>query len=107
DYYGDVPYFDANLGSENPTPSFDNGAAIYADLFTLIDEAIANLAAESTLSPGTDDIIYKGDLNKWRKFGKSLKLKLYNTIRDVQNVSAPVQALIAEGDLISSIDESF
>lgn len=107
DYYGDVPYFNANQGSANPTPEFDDDAAIYADLFTLIDEGIANLAATSTLSPAEDDVIYNGDLDKWRKFGKTLKLKMYNTIREVQDVSGPVQALLAEGDLISSPEEDF
>lgn len=107
DYYGDVPYFNANQGSADPTPTFDDDAAIYADLFVQLDEGIANLAKSSTLSPAADDVIYGGDLDKWRKFAKTLKLKLYNTIRDVQNVSGPVQALLAEGDLISSIDENF
>ena len=107
DYYGDVPYFNSNQGSLNPTPEFDEGAAIYADLFTQIDAAIANLANTSTLSPGEDDIIYGGDLDKWRKFGKTLKLKMYNTVREVQDVSGPVQALLAEGDLISSPAEDF
>lgn len=107
DYYGDVPYFDANQGSVNPTPKFDSGSAIYADLFSLIDEAIANLAKESVLSPGSDDVIYNGSLANWRKFGKTLKLKLYNQIRTVQDVSSQVQALINEGDLISSRAENF
>lgn len=107
DYYGDIPYFDANQGSANPTPEFNDGAAIYADLFDQIDEGIANLAKSSTLSPGSDDVIYNGDLNKWRKFAKTLKLKMYNTIRLVQDVSGPVQALLAEGDLISSAADDF
>ncbi len=107
DYYGDVPYFNSNQGSLDPTPVFDNGAAIYADLFLQIDEGIANLAKSSTLSPSSDDLIYEGNLVKWRKFAKTLKLRLYNTIREVQDVSGPVQALLAEGDLISSIDENF
>ncbi len=107
DYYGDVPYFNSNQGSLNPTPEFDDDAAIYADLFVQIDEAIANLEASSTSTPGNDDIIYGGDLDKWRKFAKTLKLKLYNTVREVQDVSGPVQALLAEGDLISSPDEDF
>src|SRR5690606_37130737 len=107
DYYGDVPFLDANQGSANPTPAFNDDAEIYDNLFSLIDEGIANLAKESALSPGSDDVIYKGDLAKWRKFAKTLKLKLYNQIREVQNVSADVQALLTEGDLISSISENF
>lgn len=107
DYYGDVPYFNANQGAANPTPEFNSGPEIYADIFNKIDEGIANLAKESTLSPGDDDVIYEGDVDKWRRFAKTLKLKLYNQIKDVQDVSAAVQALIAEGDLISSPAEDF
>jgi len=107
DYYGDVPYFESNEGSANPTPAYDNGQAIYQDLFVQIDDAIANLSRTSTLSPGNDDIIYGGNLDRWRKFAKTLKLRLYNNIREAQDVSGPVRALLAEGDLISSPADDF
>ncbi len=107
DVWGDVPYFDANLGSENPFPGYDGGADIYADLQLLLDEGIANLAKSSNLSPSTDDFVYGGDLNKWRKLGKSLKFKLYAQTRLVANVSSELNALLAENDMIANADQDF
>ena len=39
DVYGNVPYFDALKGNANPTPKYDQGAAIYKDLFRQINFA--------------------------------------------------------------------
>ena len=106
DIWADVPFSEANLGSEVRMPVYDNGEDIYPQLFTMIDEGLANLQKTSNLSPGNDDIIYQGDVELWTKFAKTLKLKLYNQIRLVQDVSAEVSALLAdESQLIGSGDD--
>lgn len=107
DVWGDVPFTESNLGAESPFPSYDSGADIYPELQTMLDEGIANLAKSSNLSPTTDDLIYAGDLVKWRKFAKSLKFKLYAQTRLVANVSTEVNALITEGDMMASSDQDF
>ena len=107
DVWGDLPFSEALQGESIKDPVFDSDQSIYSSLFSLIDEGIANLAKQSFQSPGLDDLIYGGDLDLWRKFGKTLKLKLYNQVRLVQNVSGEVNALISEGDLISSAAEDF
>ena len=110
DVWGDIPFSEANEGPELRFPTFDNDADIYPQLFELIDAGIANLEneeAENVNIPGADDLIYGGNIGHWVKAAKTLKLKLYNQIRLVSDVSAEVNALITEGDLISSIDEAF
>ncbi len=107
DVWGNVPFFDANQGSENPFPSYDNGADIYPELQLMLDEGIANLAKSSNTSPSTDDLVYGGNLDNWRKFAKSLKFKLYAQTRLVANVSSEVSALLTEGDMIVSGDQDF
>lgn len=107
DVFADVPYTDANMGVENPNPAYEPGETIYPKLFALLDEAILDLDAESSASPGNDDLIYGGDLDLWRQFAKTLKLKMYNQIRLVQDVSAEVNALIAEDDFIEDEDGDF
>lgn len=102
DVWGDVPFDDANLGSEVPFPAFDDGESIYDGVLLLIDEGIANLERSSGASPSAEDLFYQGDLTRWRRFGKSLKLKMYNQMRLVRDVSTEVNALIAEGDLMQS-----
>lgn len=106
DIWGDVPYTESNQGAELRAPNYDNGQSIYPQLFQMIDEGLSNLEKESFLSPGTDDVIYQGDLDKWKKFAKTLKLKMYNQIRLVEDVSAEVATLLAdESELIGPEDD--
>ena len=102
DMWGDIPFSEALGGAEIQFPHYDDDAAIYPQLFDMIDDGIADLASEQGASPGSDDVIYGGDIDLWRRFGKTLKLKLYNQIRLVEDVSAEVNALIAGGDLMES-----
>lgn len=109
DLWGDVPFTQANLGSLEPTPSFDSGAEVYAAAMALIDEGIAETKVASPLSmTGTagGDLIYNGDLAKWEKFGNTVKLKMYNQMRLVDDVSAEVNALLSQ-PLISSAADDF
>ncbi len=113
DVFGDVPFSEANqlLAEESIRgPRFDDDAAIYPQLFTLLDEGIADLKntdAENVLTPGTDDLIYGGDIELWEKAANTIKLKLYTQIRKVQDVSAQVTELLNSGNLISATSESF
>lgn len=107
DLFGDLPYTEALQGVENLAPRFEDDETIYNDLFRLIDEGIANLDQTSLQQPGNDDLIYGGDLTKWRRFGNSLKLKLYNQIRLVRDVTPEVTALLASGELMQSGADDF
>lgn len=109
DMFGDVPYTEALKGNNMLTPKYDASQAIYDDLFKLLDQAKVNLsAASSSISPnGTSDLVYGGDRPRWIKLANSIKLKLYNQIRLKQDVSAQINALITENNLISSDVEDF
>ncbi len=111
DVFGDVPFSEANKLKEGVLyPKFDDDGAIYDALFPLIDEGIADLnntTAANTLRPGTDDLIYAGNVARWVKAANTLKLKLYTQIRKVKNVSAEINALITSGNLISATNEMF
>jgi hypothetical protein len=104
DIWGDVPFSEAVM-LENYDPKFDKDVEIYGKLFTLIDDAIANLQnqdAENEFVPKDDDIIYKGNVTKWVKLANTLKLKMYVQVMNTSlyNQSA-VDALIS-GDLIGT-----
>lgn len=106
DAWGDVPFSEANKGAELPYPKFDDDAAIYPALIKLIDEGIADLAkTDAGIFVNNSDLIYGGNATKWRKFAKTLKLKLYTNTRLVADVKAQVAALVSEGDLIGSGDD--
>lgn len=111
DVFGDVPFSEANQLVEGiSNAKFDDGSDIYPQLFVLINEGISDLSnadAPNLATPDADDLIYQGNINNWIKAANTLKLKLYTQVRLVQNVSNEVNALLAEGNLISNVSESF
>ncbi|HET9745060.1 MAG TPA: SusD/RagB family nutrient-binding outer membrane lipoprotein, partial [Chitinophagaceae bacterium] len=111
DVFGDLPFSEANKLKEGILyPKFDDDAAIYESLFTLINEGIADLnntTAANSKIPGTDDLMYGGNVARWIKAANTIKLKMYTQIRKVKNVSAEVTALINSASLISQTNESF
>lgn len=77
DNYNNVPYTEAFKGSSVFFPKYDKGADIYADLIKQLDAAIGIIdASASATSPDVSDIIFKGDMAKWKQFANTLKLRL-------------------------------
>lgn len=77
DNYNDVPYSQAFQASTILFPVYDKGQAIYEDLGKQLDAAIALIGKSGTATiPGSDDIVYKGNMAAWASFANTLKLKL-------------------------------
>ncbi len=77
DMYGSVPYKEAN-NKLILNPHFDTGEEIYGYMIEDLDDALAKDLATSTGSnPGTDDLIFGGNMTNWTKFANTLKLKIY------------------------------
>lgn len=76
DTHGDVPYSEAGKAYiENIfSPKYDDDAAIYEDLYKEIKEASAALNPAGDIV--TADLIYDGDVAKWKKMANSLLLRL-------------------------------
>lgn len=109
DSYGDIPYFDAGKGySEQITlPKYDAQQAIYADIIKTLTEATAALDATKTVE--TADILYGGDIAKWKKFGYSLLLRAGMRLSKVDPALAQstVQKAVAGGLMASNADNAF
>ncbi|SEI61315.1 Starch-binding associating with outer membrane [Dyadobacter koreensis] len=107
DLYGDVPYSEAGkaLTDKNYTPKYDEQSAIYADMLKELEQAIGAFdPAQATF--GTSDLIYGGDIAKWKKFGYSLMLRLGMRLTQVDATMAKtwVQKAIAGGVITSDTD---
>ncbi|RVU01380.1 SusD/RagB family nutrient-binding outer membrane lipoprotein [Mucilaginibacter limnophilus] len=79
DQYNNVPYTEAFQLVEHPTPAYDKGDFIYADLFKQLDAAVALLeAADLDANPGIEDadVVFNGDAASWLKFANTQRLKL-------------------------------
>jgi hypothetical protein len=97
DLWNDVPYSEAIKGASNNNfaPAYDK----QQDIYTGANGILANLdKAISILSTSTDvingDILYKGDLSKWRRLASSLKVRYLMRISKKVDVSAQLQSLI-------------
>ena len=74
DIWGDIPYSQAV--TDSLTPAFDPQMQVYANLLTLLDKGIADLAAGGT-GPGPADLVYGGDAAKWTQAAHTLKARIY------------------------------
>ncbi|MCL3779627.1 SusD/RagB family nutrient-binding outer membrane lipoprotein [Prolixibacteraceae bacterium JC049] len=104
DMWGDVPYSDAFKGDDgNITATYQTQEQIYSELFGLLDGAISDLgAASSVSSPGEDDLMYAGDLDKWKKAAYALKARFNIHLSKVNGDAAYSAALSAIPNAFSS-----
>ena len=115
DFFGDVPYTEANAGIENTNPKVDPGKIVYDSAFHLLDSAIANFNRVTALTTlPTNDLFYVASTSatakaaSWRRAAKTIKLKLLNQVRLVDNTAkAKIDALLADGELISTDAQAF
>ena len=78
DFYGPIPYTEANKGMEgNFFPAYDDQSMIYPALLAELEAAVAGLSVDN-VDPGfkASDMIYQGDIAKWKRFGNSLMLRM-------------------------------
>jgi len=78
--FGNIPYSEA-MNPENPLPKYDDAKTIYDALLVRLDAALPKLESKGTPFGG-GDLLYKGNIPQWVKFGNSLKLKLAMIIAD-------------------------
>jgi hypothetical protein len=78
DLYGDVPFSEALKAPEGiVAPKFDSQKDVYEGLIRLTNEGLALIDESSSAHPGADDLFFGGDMDKWIRFGNTLKLKIY------------------------------
>lgn len=75
DLWGDIPYSEALDGIENSRPVYDSQEDVYKALIEDLAEAVA------LLNPGgptfeSADLLYGGDVENWRRFANSLRMRL-------------------------------
>ncbi len=107
DTYGDVPYSESCLPQDQAvySPKYDTQQSIYSDLFKELKEAAAQLD-ETKDSYGSADLIYNGDVVKWRKLANSLRLRLALRVRYADATLATQQLSdLSESDLLNGVSD--
>ena len=107
DLFGDVPYSEANVpGIE--FPKADESADIYNALLVELNQALEDFSATegNSIKPGSNDLFYNGDIQKWIKATNTMKLKLLTQSRlakdEIANWDAELAALIQEDNFLAN-----
>ncbi|SFG02648.1 SusD/RagB family nutrient-binding outer membrane lipoprotein [Pontibacter chinhatensis] len=79
DRWGDVPFSQALKGNANFTPAYDTQESIYNNLFILLNEANEQIVTGSI----SNDIVYGGDMERWRKLSNTIRLLMALRISEV------------------------
>lgn len=107
DTYGDIPYSESFLPQEEAVlqPKYDTQKSIYEDILKELKEAAAQLDA-SLETYGSADLIYGGDVTKWKKLANSLRLRYAMRVRYVDpQLAESNMSDLSETDLIISSDD--
>ncbi len=108
DLYGDVPYSEALKATSNLTqPVYDSQDALYQALLNDLDAAVRSLDVSK---PGpTADLLYSGDVAKWKKFGYSIMLRMAMRLTKANAATAKsfAEKAAAGGTFASAADDAF
>jgi Starch-binding associating with outer membrane len=109
DEHGDVPYSEGGSGFSDQVffPKYDAQQAIYTDIIKELTEAAAALNAGGTIE--ASDVLYSGNIAKWKKFAYSLLLRAGMRLSkaDVPKATATVAAALAGGVITDNADNAY
>lgn len=105
DVYGDCPYSEAGLGflDEKYNPRYDTQEEIYSDFFVELKAAASQLSNAGDRLTG--DLIFGGDINKWKKLANSLRMRYAMRISNVAPDKARLEfedAMNSDGGIMTS-----
>lgn len=99
DLFGDIPFDEALQGEDgNLQPAYESAEVVYDKMIALVDEGLS-MIVDGGIAPGNEDLMLGGDMNTWRKFGNSLKLRMYMRQSEVRPdvAEAGIKAMEAAG----------
>ncbi|MEZ0130285.1 SusD/RagB family nutrient-binding outer membrane lipoprotein [Flavobacterium sp. LBUM151] len=106
DLYDAIPYAEAN-NINILQPKFNSGKETYDLMIADLKLALSkDLNASKGIAPAADDLLFKGKMSDWTKFGNTLLLKLYMRLTEVNPALAEsgIKALINSGVEFLDVD---
>ncbi len=99
DVYGDIPYREVGQETINQ-PAFNTAQELYTEMQKLLDSGIqkSDQATTAASRPGTDDLIFRGNMTLWKKTAWGLKARLANRLSNVNSQESAQQAVAAIGN---------
>lgn len=109
DHYGPIPYSEALGGLEGKiAPKFDSVEEVYNGMLSSLTSASQQIQPGGRVDFASGDLIYRGDMAKWRKFSNSLRMRMAMRISDVAPAKARTEFLAAynAGGFTSNADNA-
>ncbi|WP_373512928.1 SusD/RagB family nutrient-binding outer membrane lipoprotein [Persicitalea sp.] len=106
DTYGDIPYTEAGKSYLEGiiTPAYDAQEQIYNDILKELETASA--ALDASKAKVTTDVLYGGDIVKWKRFGNSLLMRAGMRLSKVNPAkAAEIVAKAVAGGVMQSNDD--
>ncbi|MBC7827789.1 MAG: SusD/RagB family nutrient-binding outer membrane lipoprotein [Chitinophagaceae bacterium] len=108
DNYGDIPYTEGGAGYTDQLffPVYDAQQTIYTDIIKELTEATAALNAAGKIETG--EVLYAGNIDKWKKFGYSLLLRAGMRLSkaDAAKADQTVKAALQGGVILANADNA-
>lgn len=94
DSYGNAPYSEASKGEGGILkPKYNTQEAIYTQLLLNLDKANSLIDIKSKVE---GDLLFNGDMMKWKKFANSLHIRLLMRISNKVNVSTKLTEIVSK-----------
>lgn len=108
DTWGSIPFTQVNDPATYPHPSFDSQESIYTQIISDLDQAISLLGQtdNSVDKMGNDDLIYKGNQQKWLRAAYTLKAR-YQLRLMRKGIVTPSAVLQSLSNGLESNDDNF
>ncbi len=108
DTYGEIPYTESSLGYLQGivTPKYDTQEFIYGDILKELESAASALSESAPLA--TADVLYGGNITKWKRLANSLLLRGGMRLSKVNPAKAAetVAKAVAGGVMLSNADNA-
>lgn len=107
DRWGDLPYSEAFQRLNKIAPKYDQQQVIYDSMFNLL--TTANDAFILTNGAIKNDIIYNGDIGKWKRFGNTIHMLMALRLSKVDPVKGKTEfaKALAAGIMNANTDNLF
>jgi hypothetical protein len=105
DCWGDIPYTQALQGTSGTyLAAYDNQQTVYTGILAKLNTADSLLAHSNSVIKG--DVLYNGNITKWRKFINGLRLRSLLRVSAKTDVSAQMQDIVNAGYIFQNASES-
>ncbi len=108
DVYNNIPFDEAAKGSSANAPKYEDGKTVYQKAVNLITEGIHDIKNSSEIGVRSDDVLFKGDRQKWAKMGNTVKLRALirqSEMSDQGYISSEIAKIEEEGSGFLGIGE--